>query len=70
MSNGVKARRRVLENLKPTAETHAGLLLQRYLTAHKPKERDNTTQTPEEQLLEQACAIAASNTNRRARVHK
>ena len=60
MSNGVKARRSVLENLKPTAETHAGLLLQRYLTAHKPKERDNTTQTPEEQLLEQACAIAAS----------
>jgi len=60
VSNGVKARRSVLENLKPTAETHAGLLLQRYLTAHKPKERDNTTQTPEEQLLEQACAIAAS----------
>jgi CRISPR-associated protein Cmr6 len=42
VSNGVKARRSVLENLKPTAETHAGLLLQRYLTAHKPKERDNT----------------------------
>ena len=60
MSNGVKARRSVLESLKPTAETHAGLLLQRYLTAHKPKQRDNTTQTPEEQLLEQACAIAAS----------
>jgi CRISPR-associated protein Cmr6 len=60
VSNGVKARRSVLENLKPTAETHAGLLLQRYLTAHKPKQRDNTTQTPEEQLLEQACAIAAS----------
>jgi hypothetical protein len=42
VSNGVKARRSVLENLKPTAETHAGLLLQRYLTAHKPKQRDNT----------------------------
>ncbi|MCL6536310.1 MAG: type III-B CRISPR module RAMP protein Cmr6 [Armatimonadetes bacterium] len=60
MSNGVKARRSVLENLKPTAETHAGLLLQRYLTAHKPKQRDNTQDTPEEQLLEQARVIAAS----------
>ena len=52
MSNGVKARRRVLENLKPTAETHAGLPLQRYLTAHKPKQRDNTHDTPEEMLLD------------------
>jgi len=60
VSNGVKARRSVLENLKPTAETHAGLLLQRYLTAHKPKQRDNTQETPEEQLLEQARVIAAS----------
>ena len=66
MSNGVKARRSVLENLKPTAETHAGLLLQRYLTAHKPKERDNTQDTPEEQLLEQARVIAASKVYRAA----
>ena len=58
--DGVQGRRNALNDLKPHSETHAGLLLQRYLTAHKPKERDNTTQTPEEQLLEQACAIAAS----------
>ena len=66
MSNGVKARRSVLENLKPTAETHAGLLLQRYLTAHKPKERDNTAQTPEEQLLEDARAVGVSDVYRGA----
>ena len=66
MSNGVKARRSVLESLKPTAETHAGLLLQRYLTAHKPKQRDNTQDTPEEQLLEQARVIAASKVYRAA----
>ena len=60
MSNGVKARRSVLENLKPTAETHAGLLLQRYLTAHKPKQRDNTQDTPEEMLLDQATGVKAS----------
>jgi CRISPR type III-B/RAMP module RAMP protein Cmr6 len=50
----------VLENLKPTAETHAGLLLQRYLTAHKPKQRDNTQDTPEEMLLDQATGVKAS----------
>ena len=66
MSNGVKARRSVLESLKPTAETHAGLLLQRYLTAHKPKQRDNAQDTPEEQLLEQARVIAASKVYRAA----
>jgi len=60
VSNGVKARRRVLENLKPTAETHAGLLLQRYLTAHKPEQRDNTQDTPEETLLDQATGVKAS----------
>jgi CRISPR-associated protein Cmr6 len=60
VSNGVKARRSVLENLKPTAETHAGLLLQRYLTAHKPKERDNTQDTPEEMLLDQATGVKVS----------
>lgn len=60
MSNGVKARRSVLENLKPTAETHAGLLLQRYLTAHKPKQRDNTQDTPEEMLLDQATGVKVS----------
>jgi CRISPR-associated protein Cmr6 len=60
VSNGVKARRSVLENLKPTAETHAGLLLQRYLTAHKPKQRDNTQDTPEEMLLDQATGVKAS----------
>jgi len=58
--DGVQGRRNALNDLKPHSETHAGLLLQRYLTEHKPKQRDNTTQTPEEQLLEQACAIAAS----------
>ena len=66
MSNGVKARRRVLENLKPTAETHAGLLLQRYLTAHKPKERDNTQDTPEEMLLDQATGVKVSEVYRAA----
>jgi CRISPR type III-B/RAMP module RAMP protein Cmr6 len=60
VSNGVKARRSVLENLKPTAETHAGLLLQRYLTAHKPKQRDNTQDTPEEMLLDQATGVKVS----------
>ena len=66
MSNGVKARRSVLENLKPTAETHAGLLLQRYLTAHKPKERDNTQDTPEEMLLDQATGVKVSEVYRAA----
>jgi len=69
VSSGVKARRNALGDLKPQAETHAGLLLQRYLTAHKPKQRDNTQETPEEQLLEQARVIAASNTNRRVKVY-
>ena len=66
MSNGVKARRSVLENLKPTAETHAGLLLQRYLTAHKPKQRDNTQDTPEEMLLDQATGVKVSEVYRAA----
>lgn len=66
MSNGVKARRSVLEHLKPTAETHAGLLLQRYLTAHKPKQRDNTQDTPEEMLLDQATGIKVSEVYRAA----
>jgi len=56
----------VLENLKPTAETHAGLLLQRYLTAHKPKERDNTQDTPEEMLLDQATGVKVSEVYRAA----
>lgn len=60
MSNGVKARRNALGVLKPPTEAHAGLLLQRYLTAHKPKQRDNTQETPEEQLLEQVRAVGAS----------
>jgi len=66
VSNGVKARRSVLENLKPTAETHAGLLLQRYLTAHKPKQRDNAQDTPEEMLLDQATGIKVSEVYRAA----
>jgi CRISPR-associated protein Cmr6 len=66
VSNGVKARRSVLENLKPTAETHAGLLLQRYLTAHKPKQRDNTQDTPEETLLDQATGVKVSEVYRAA----
>jgi CRISPR-associated protein Cmr6 len=64
--SGVKARRSVLENLKPTAETHAGLLLQRYLTAHKPKQRDNTQDTPEEMLLDQATGVKVSEVYRAA----
>jgi CRISPR/Cas system CMR subunit Cmr6 (Cas7 group RAMP superfamily) len=66
VSNGVKARRSVLENLKPTAETHAGLLLQRYLTAHKPKQRDNTQDTLEEMLLDQATGVKVSEVYRAA----
>jgi CRISPR-associated protein Cmr6 len=66
VSNGVKARRNALGDLKPQAETHAGLLLQRYLTAHKPKQRDNTPPTPEEELLEQAKGIKASEVYRAA----
>lgn len=66
MSSEVKACRNALRDLKPPAETHAGLLLQRYLTAHKPKQRDNTQDTPEEQLLEQARVIAASKVYRAA----
>lgn len=66
MSNGVKARRSVLENLKPTAETHVGLLLQRYLMAHKPKQRDNTQDTPEEMLLDQATGVKVSEVYRAA----
>jgi|GEM_PF-532247 len=64
MSDGVLARRSVLENLKRTAETHAGLLLQRYLTAHKPKQRDNTQETPEEKLLGQVRTVEASEVYR------
>jgi CRISPR-associated protein Cmr6 len=66
VSSGVKARRSVLESLKPTAETHAGLLLQRYLTAHKPKQRDNTQDTPEEMLLDQATGVKVSEVYRAA----
>ena len=66
MSNGVKARRSVLESLQPETEAHAGLLLQRYLTAHKPKQRDNAQETPEEQLLDDACKIVASAVYKRA----
>ena len=66
MSSGVKARRSVLESLKPTTETHAGLLLQRYLTAHKPKQRDNTQDTPEEMLLDQATGVKVSEVYRAA----
>jgi len=66
VSSGVKARRSVLENLKPKAETHAGLLLQRYLTAHKPKQRDNTQDTPEEMLLDQATGVKVSEVYRAA----
>lgn len=60
MSSGVKARRNALGDVKPQAETHAGLLLQRYLTAHKPKQRDNTQDTPEEMLLNQATGVKVS----------
>jgi len=67
MTSGVPARRNALQGLKPKPDdAHAGLLLQRYLTAHKPKLRDNTAQTPEEQLLEQVCAITASKVYRAA----
>lgn len=66
MSSGVKARRNALGDLKPQAETHAGLLLQRYLTAHKPKQRDNTQDTPEEMLLDQATGVKVSEVYRAA----
>jgi CRISPR-associated protein Cmr6 len=66
VSSGVKARRNALGDLKPQAETHAGLLLQRYLTAHKPKQRDNTQDTPEETLLDQATGVKVSEVYRAA----
>ncbi|MGQ9656975.1 MAG: type III-B CRISPR module RAMP protein Cmr6 [Fimbriimonadales bacterium] len=48
------------------AGSHAGLLLQRYLTAHKPRQRDNTETMPEEQLLERAQGVKASEVYRAA----
>ncbi|BCW95548.1 MAG: type III-B CRISPR module RAMP protein Cmr6 [Fimbriimonadales bacterium] len=66
MESGVPARRDALKSLKPESHTHAGLLLQRYLTAHKPKQRDNSAQTPEEQLLERALGVQASECYRAA----
>jgi CRISPR-associated protein Cmr6 len=66
VSSGVKACRNALNDLKPHSETHAGLLLQRYLTAHKPKQRDNTQDTPEEMLLDQATGVKASEVYRAA----
>jgi CRISPR-associated protein Cmr6 len=63
---GVQGRRNALNDLKPHSETHAGLLLQRYLTAHKPKQRDNTQDTPEEMLLDQATGVKVSEVYRAA----
>lgn len=66
MSNGVTARREALEELDEQACSHAGLLLQRYLTAHKPRQRDNTEEMPEERLLERAQGVEASRVYRAA----
>jgi len=66
VSSGVKARRDALEGLKLQIETHAGLLLQRYLAGHKPKQRDNTQDTPEERLLDLAAGVKVSEVYRAA----
>lgn len=66
MEGGVPARRDALKGLEPESHTHAGLLLQRYLTAHKPRQRDNDAQMPEEELLESVLKVQASECYRAA----
>lgn len=66
MSGGVIARRKALEALDKQSCSHAGLLLQRYLTAHKSRQRDNTETVPEVQLLDRAQGVKASEVYRAA----
>jgi len=58
---GVLARRSKLRSLEIPANTHPGLALQRYLQAHKPKQRDNQAAMPEEKLLDAVAQIGASD---------
>lgn len=63
---GTPASRAALQNLNLKNCEHAGLLLQRYLKAHKPKERVAGQMMPEEELLKAAQAIRASDVYRNA----
>jgi CRISPR-associated protein Cmr6 len=65
-SHGTPACRKALQNLNLKECKHAGLLLQRYLKAHKPKERVSGQKMPEEELLEAARAVKASEVYRDA----
>ncbi|GIV09207.1 MAG: type III-B CRISPR module RAMP protein Cmr6 [Fimbriimonadales bacterium] len=58
---GVLARRNKLQSLKIPPNTHPSLALQRYLQAHKPKQRDNQATMPEEELLNAVAQIGASD---------
>jgi len=58
---GVMARRSKLQSLTIPPNTHPGLALQRYLLAHKPKQRDNQDTMPEEELLNAVAEIGASD---------
>lgn len=58
---GVMARRSKLQSLEIPPTTHPGLVLQRYLLAHKPKQRDNQDTMPEEALLNAVAEIGASD---------
>jgi CRISPR-associated protein Cmr6 len=57
---GVQACRSSLLGVDRRRAEHAGLLLQRYLKAHKPKQRESGQQMPEEELIEAARRIGAS----------
>lgn len=59
-NNGVQACRNSLLSLDRRHATHAGLLLQRYLERHKPKQREAGQQMPEEALIEAARNIEVS----------
>lgn len=63
---GIPARRAALQSLQIGKETHAGLALQRYLEAHKPKARDNQQTMPEESLLDSVANVRASEVYLRA----
>ncbi len=55
--------RKQLDNLQRSQATHTGLLLSRYLTAHKSRkqtEEEKKKPTPEEDLLENATKIVAA----------
>lgn len=67
MSNtGVQACRDSLLSVDRCHATHAGLLLQRYLERHKPKQREAGQQMPEEALIEAARNIGTSIVYREA----